>query len=267
MPRYLPFATALALVATPALAGPIEVTFSGTVATTPTDTITIVNPNDGTATTYSGANRPTYPVQAGDPFTVTFSASSRTYRAFRRPRTASTASRSLGGAALSGNGPNVAHITAIDVGGIGRAAGGEGEFFGVGGLTLVYDSKSGQSSIEIASTGAWGFDRISLPTYSYDPVADLFTPRDTCGVDRCNRNFAFGRETTLTFQPIDLFGPDGAAIGRLAPLVIENGRFSTGSVDVDEPAALPLFAGALAVTGFALARRRRRRRQAPKTSS
>jgi hypothetical protein len=265
MPRYLPFAAALALVATPALAGPIEVTFSGTVATTPTDTITIVNPNDGTATTYSGANRPTYPVQAGDPFTVTFSGLIPDISSLPPAEDGIYRLPFVGRGGLSGNGPNVAHITAIDVGGIGRAAGGEGEFFGVGGLTLVYDSNSGQSSIEIASTGAWGFDLISLPTYSYDPVADLFTPRDTCGIDRCNRNFAFGRDTTLTFQPIDLFGPDGTAIGRLAPLVIENGRFSTGRVDVDEPAALPLFAAALAVTGFALSRRRRR--QASKTSS
>lgn len=260
------YALALALAfsaASPAAAGVIELKFTGVVQATPTDTI-LVRGRDGAFAPYQGPNVPTYPVQAGDSVTVTFRGSAPDVTGptlppggvdgvYRFPLTGPNG----GGTPLGYN------LSAIDVGGFGSAQGPGSERFGAGGFDLVYNSRTGEYAIDMGADGGYSFGRVSLPSFRYNPLADLFTPARNCGRDSfgCPSSSAAGTIDTLTFSSIATFGPDGNVNGVLGPLVLK-GSFNlpawSRSSPVPSPAAAPLFAAGLVVLGWRMGRRRRR---------
>lgn len=253
MVRFLAIALISLVVAAPAAAGPIELSFAGTVRSSPTDTILLLDPSTSTLRPYAGSNPPSYPAAAGDPLTVTFSGMIPDIASlppsadglYRFP-VASPAEREPAGSAP------VFLVDTIDVGGLGRAAGGEGEPFFLGGFDLVYDSRTGALALDLGE-GSYSFDRIDMPTFTYDPLADLFTPDRTCGTSECNRNVAVGTAATLSFGGLSIFSPDGTFAGSLGPLVLD-GAFNVpvlAPVDVAEPAPWALLALGLLSIGIA----------------
>ena len=260
--RPLFFALALLLPAAPAAADVIELTFTGYVQTTPTDEIALFHP-EGTRP-YTGANAPTYPVQAGDSVTVTFRGTLPDVGGQYPPPGAVDGVyrfNARGPGNPSGDVLNY-RVTNIEVGDLGHATiNGLGDSFALAGFDIVYDTGTGAYFIDLGSDGTYSFGRVALPSYEYDPVTDLFTPHRNCGRDAasCPASSAQGTIDTLTFSPMTFYDPSGEMAGYLAPLTLVGG-FNlptwTAAAPVDAPPALPLFAGALALLAWRFGRAR-----------
>lgn len=242
----------------PAFARPIEFTFTGTVASTPTDSIQLNGPAGRTP--YAGANAPTYPVTAGEQLTVTFTGYSDTIdRIMAQPGFDPNG----GPIRVPLSGPNNGtpdRLTSIGIGSIGGNGTNAGQSFGGGGLDLLFDPVSAAYSLDFGADGVYAFGTFNLPSYTYDPVADIFSPGRT-QVPTGGYTMLKGDDGSLTFSDLPIFraGTD-QILGYLAPLVL-NGSYSipvAGSTPVPAPPAFALFAASAALLAYKRQRRRRR---------
>ena len=252
---------AFAVSATSAMAKPIEIIFTGKVQNSPTDKIILQQP-DGSSAPYQGSNAPTYPVKSGDLFKVAFYADADVSNLNPQQKIAEGVYR-FPVRSSSSAGFGDATVNSIDVGQFGQvqAPGGGSDFY-FNGLDLIYDSNAGTFSLDFSPDGLH-FNAAPLPGYSFDPVADLFTPA-SCGNDpqACPRVKGIATQDSLTFSGLPVYSTDGDQIGDLDDLRV-SGSFNLPTYQVPAP---PVAALLILALGIIAARTRRARKvESPST--
>lgn len=235
----------------------IDVSFTGTVTNSATETIQIRQPN-GSFAPYTGP-RPDYPYKVGDQVTVGFRTTVPTGAYFQ----------SYGGQIAADGiyrfnivGPNNSPgpfgvISGFDVSGPIREGNNAGQRLGSAGLTIVYDSRNDSYSVQLPN-GSWTAGALDGPSFVYDRATGGLTPSaNSCiGPDCSDGLFNLrGTNDTVTFSPIPIrdsvapvsdgfFG--GFTLSGLFNLPIFGSGGSTSGGDptpVPEPGMMLLFAG------------------------
>ena len=246
---------AFAVSATSAMAKPIEIIFTGKVQNTPTDKINLQQP-DGSSAPYQGSNAPTYPVKAGDPFKLTFYANADINNPGSQPKDAGGIYRfPLRDPINARPGDAVVSSAEVDRFGPLQSRGGNGNFF-LNGVDLIYDSNAGTFSLDFAPNGL-SFSFAPLPGYSFDPVADLFTPA-SCGnnSEDCPRVKGLATQDSLSFSGIPVYSTDGDRIGELDDLKV-SGSFNLPTYQVPAPPVAALLILGLGILAARTGRRGR----------
>lgn len=252
---------------------PVQVTFTGTVSTSAQSTVMVRQP-DGSMGPYTGVT-PAYNYQANDPVSISFTttmpsqafltanpqllAADGTYRA---NATFSTQSSPTFGLVNPSN---------FDVSGpIGITP--TNQPSGLGGITLVYDSNSGQYSMEMP-TGRWSFAAADGPTYDYNFATNTLTSSNsTCLNNNCSQGTgltARGTESSIAYRGTIVGAPETAGGSEYTAgfwdmvwsgswnLPTYGSGTSGGATQVPEPSVIILFGSAAA--GLMFARRRKRK--------
>lgn len=233
------------------------VTFTGTVTNDVSDTIMIRQPN-GTSTPYQGPV-PAYDYRRGDQVTISFLTDVPTSAYYAAnpsvPRAADGIYRFNVRSAQGGNfGFGVTRE--FDVSGPVAPA----NSFGLGGITLVYDTNDESYSLEFPN-GTWAAGDLEAPGYRYDAgTGALLSSRTSCFDVNCARLNGSATGATLSVPIASSSTPD-----RLGSFLL----FLSGSwnlpvrdpgqpTPVPEPGSMLLFAGGAAW----LVRRAKRRHKA-----
>jgi hypothetical protein len=233
----------------------LTVQFSGVVTNDVRDTISIRQPN-GTFTPYAGPV-PAFDYKKGDAVTISFSTNVPTSAYYAAnpavPRAADGIYRFfVQGPNAGTNGFGVTRN--FDVSGPLAPA----TDFGIGGITLVYDSNTESYSLEFPR-GSWGAGNLVGPSYVYDgATGDLLPTSRNCFFLDCSG----GATLTGNATQVQLNTPVGSStepsnvgffsllFGGSWNLPVNNG----GATQVPEPGMMVLFGG-----GVALLLRRRSR--------
>lgn len=253
---------------------PIRVTFTGTVTTSAQSSVMVRQP-DGSMGPYSGVT-PAYNYQANDPVSISFEtqmpsqafltanpqllAADGTYRV---PATFSSPGIQTFGQVNPSN---------FDISGpIGIVP--TSQPSGLGGITLIYDSNSGQFSMEMPN-GRWAFAAADGPSYDYNFATNTLTASgSTCLNNSCAQGTgltARGTETTVSYRGTVVGAPERAGGQEYAAGFWDmlwsgswnlptygSGASSGGATQVPEPSVIVLFGSAAA--GLMFARRRKRK--------
>lgn len=249
---------------------PIRVTFTGTVSSGPEDRV-VVRQADGSYAPYTGTT-PAYSYQNGSPVSVSFTTtmpnasyftSNPQYQnatgIYRYPVNMNNTSNPFGAVAPNGfdfSGPiNMGTPTATPM---------------VTGMTLVFDSNTGQYSLDFAN-GRWGLSTLDGPSYSYDVATNSLTSTNSACVNNCSFSdggiAAGGTASTVNFRGTVVSGaaPQQTSAGFWDMLwsgswslpTYGSGASSGGATQVPEPSVIVLFGSAAA--GLMFARRRKRK--------
>ena len=250
---------------------PIRVTFTGNVTTSAQSTVMVRQP-DGSMGPYTGVT-PAYNYQVNDPVSISFNTEMPTQAFFtanpqyqnatgiyRYPVNMQSTTIPFG---------NVDDSALIISGPIATTSVQQRPY--MGGITLVYDSNSGQYSMEMP-TGQWTFGAIDGPSYNYNFADNTLTPSNsTCLIGNCFDGTglsAQGTETTVSYRGTVVGTPETTG-GRPYTagfwdmvwagswnLPTYGGGTSGNPTQVPEPSVIVLFGSAAA--GLMFARRRKR---------
>ena len=248
---------------------PIRVTFTGNVTTSAQSTVMVRQP-DGSMGPYTGVT-PAYNYQVNDPVSISFNTEMPTQAFFaanpqyqnadgvyRYPVNMQDATLPFGKVAKG----------ALDISGPITLTSAQ-QPTNMGGITLVYDSNSGQYSMEMP-TGQWAFAAVDGPSYNYNFATNTLTPSNsTCPSGNCSQGTgmaAKGTETTVSYRGtiIDASTPQPTTAGFWDMVWAGSWNLPTyGSgtsgnpTQVPEPSVLVLFGSAAA--GLMFVRRRKRK--------
>lgn len=255
---------------------PIQVTFTGAVTSGPETSIMVRQP-DGSLGAYTGVT-PAYNYQVNDPVSISFSTTMPTAQylaanpqipnvdgVVRIPLTMSQGSSGFG--YVSPNNFDISGPLALN---------GAAQNPGMGGMSLVFDSNTGEYSIDIPS-GTWAFGAVDGPSYDFDFATNTLTSNNSACVTNCFSQVggitARGTETSVSYRGSIVGQPETAGGSEYVagswdmlwngswnmPIFGSgSGTSSGGATPVPEPSVIVLFGGAAA--GLMFARRRRARK-------
>lgn len=251
---------------------PIAVTFSGVVSNPATDSIRIRQP-DGSFTNFTGPV-PDFPYRQGEAVSISFSTTVPTGEYYRY--TGQTAVDGVYRIALAGPAQGAGNtfgvVRDMDVSGPIGPVGNAGQPYGIGAMTILYNSRTDTYSLDFGSatsdTGTWG--TLDGPGLAYDPATQSFRRiASTCaGGSRAGCEVSGDGGFRLGLSPtgaqsgnVAVYGPDPNGVG--GPLSTILGFFDFGfsgswnlptstrgtpsdPIDVPEPSMLLLFGAGVA---------------------
>jgi PEP-CTERM motif len=243
---------------------PLTVTFSGVVTSDVSDTIAIRQP-DGSFAPYRGPV-PAYDYRRGDQVTIGFTTTVPTNAYYANNPQVPRASDGIYRFVVSspfGNGNNFGVTRNFDISG---PLSPSGFGYGIGGITLVYDTDTDSYSIEFPR-GSYGVGPLTGPAYRYDAgTGTLITTSGNCFFANCegDANLTGNATSVRINSPVGSATEPGTGRIGFFDLLISGswnlpvGNAGGGPTPVPEPGTMLLFA---AGAGW-LVRRQRRARQA-----